>query len=394
MWLINAQTLALEEFLDNAAPSYAILSHTWKTEEVSFQDFRAKDPVTINKLGYTKIKEACAKALEYGYQHVWVDTCCIDKTSSAELSESINSMFKWYEAAEVCFAYLSDVPPTKDATDPAFVKSRWWTRGWTLQELLAPSKLDFFAADWTVIASRDDTASAISSITGINERYLRSPSYGRKSRLGSLATASVAERMSWAARRTTTRTEDIAYCLLGIFGVNMPLIYGEGPKAFIRLQEQIIQTCFDSTLLAWNLSDEYGRPQPYEEAAASSPVRSALKMIVGMDHPWAAREQPHFSDPPVGLLAPGPEHFLLCNDVVECETVLMWTPTSRGLEIELPVSANTWAYAILPCRLRSDPWTLIAIPLTIHEGGAYSRSSHSAMRLAGWYRSTGGLLTE
>ncbi|KAF0323593.1 het domain-containing protein [Colletotrichum asianum] len=390
MWLINTRTLKLEEFFDAAVPDYAILSHTWGSDEVSFQEFNSLnatsgDPADLiikDRAGYPKIIKACGKALEYRLRYVWVDTCCIDKTSSAELSESINSMFRWYENAQICFAYLSDVPATQDATDPAFVNSRWFTRGWTLQELLAPRELLFFASDWTLIASREDTAASVSNITGIDQTYLESSISEQNTRLRLLTEASIAERMSWAARRTTTRVEDIAYCLLGIFGVNMPLMYGEGQKAFFRLQEQILQTCFDSTLLAWNPTDEHGQPLAFDELEPGSSWASAVKMVMGMGHPWSAPEQPHSNALPMGLLAPSPGCFLLCNDIVECETVLDWTPTSRGLEIELPVSDNTWPYAIIPCRLRNDPWSLLALPLDVHDGGAYSRSPLSAMRIS------------
>ncbi|KAH8685328.1 hypothetical protein BGZ61DRAFT_303407, partial [Ilyonectria robusta] len=208
------------------------------------------EPATKLKAGYLKIEQTCKEARKRGLRYVWVDTCCIDKTSSAELSEAINSMFRWYGAAEVCFTYLVDVPPTSNGLYTSFEKSRWFTRGWTLQELLAPKALDFFASDWTFMATRNYLANRISRITGIDEVYLTgSPSPRQNDDL--LRKAHIAEKMSWAAERTTTRKEDIAYSLLGIFGVSMPLIYGGGSRAFLRLQEEIARSAFDPTLLAW-----------------------------------------------------------------------------------------------------------------------------------------------
>ncbi|ROW10296.1 hypothetical protein VMCG_02053 [Cytospora schulzeri] len=249
MRLINAATLRFEEFFGASIPIYAILSHTWENEEVTFEEFLK--PHSTTKDGYIKIKSTCDVALRRGLEYVWIDTCCINKSSSAELTEAINSMFRWYERCELCIAYLVDVAPTGD--DPeGFGSSRWFTRGWTLQELLAPHEVDFFSSDWTPIGTRGKLAGPISRITGVDEVYLVTTKRG--SRFSLLKQASVAERMSWAARRITTREEDIAYCLLGIFGVNMPLIYGEGMNAFIRLQEEILKNCFDPTLLSWNAS--------------------------------------------------------------------------------------------------------------------------------------------
>jgi hypothetical protein len=173
------------------------------------------------------------------------DTCCIDKSSSAELSEAINSMYAWYQRGVVCYAYLSDVqlwstyqPEDADgawvAENPEAVlqvmKSRWWTRGWTLQELIAPPSVVFYAATsqgWSKIGTKGSLIDLVAARTGIRDDILRGLDVKK---------CSVAQRMSWASQRETTRTEDLAYCLLGIFGVNMPLLYGEGSKAFLRLQ--------------------------------------------------------------------------------------------------------------------------------------------------------------
>lgn len=165
----------------------------------------------------------------------------IDKTSSTELSEAINSMFKWYQRSAVCYAYLVDVHSKND-----FTKSRWWNRGWTLQELIAPCSVVFFSSEWDCIGDKSILVSDISKRSRISVDVLLNPNEVSKS--------SGAQRMAWAANRKTTRSEDIAYCLLGIFDINMPLLYGEGRQAFKRLQEEIIRTKQDQSLLAWEYS--------------------------------------------------------------------------------------------------------------------------------------------
>jgi hypothetical protein len=177
-----------------------------------------------------------------------VDTCCIDKTSSAELSEAINSMFRWHEIATICYAYLTDVYSYADS--PEFAKSRWFRRGWTLQELLAPSVLRFFNASWTYIGDRSQLSSVIVAITKIDIHYLDVGLGTNEYRIESIRSAPVARRMSWASERVTMRVEDMAYCLLGIFGVNMPMLYGEGGRAFVRLQEEILKESIDMTIFA------------------------------------------------------------------------------------------------------------------------------------------------
>ena len=253
MRLIHTTRLELKEFFDSDIPRYAILSHRWEADEITFQDYRkgrSKDAA-----GYDKVKKFCAKAAQEGHKWAWVDTCCIDKKSSAELSEAINSMFRWYGNAVVCYAYLSDVYITgeKSADLPqvwGLSKSKWFTRGWTLQELLAPKKVVFLDCDWDAFGTRMTLAHEISTITGIRTVCLLATSIIDSSR----GRVSVAEKMSWASKRTTSRVEDKAYCLLGIFGINMSLLYGEGMKAFLRLQKKIIKDDNDMSLFAWDAS--------------------------------------------------------------------------------------------------------------------------------------------
>ncbi|EJT77365.1 hypothetical protein GGTG_07277 [Gaeumannomyces tritici R3-111a-1] len=267
MWLINVQTMQLEEFMVDP-PRYAILSHTWGSEEVTFADFNHPDQhLRQGKAGWRKIENVCrlSRKREYSYRYVWIDTCCIDKSSSAELSEAINSMYAWYAGAELCYAYLEDVPPPPIKSlvyeqhlfrlhpsvwgscdfgvASAFAGSRWFQRGWTLQELVASRRVYFFGRGWGPIASRDYISHELSLITGIP-----------KAVLGGQANAlhyPVGARISWATDRKTTRPEDIAYSLLGLLDINMPLLYGEGSRAFLRLQEEILRQHEDDTIFLW-----------------------------------------------------------------------------------------------------------------------------------------------
>lgn len=192
-----------------------------------------------------KIRGACAMARREGYEYIWVDSSCINKESSSELSEAINSMYDWYGRAQVCLVFLSDVPKDDDvsARDSAFRRSRWFKRGWTLQELIAPGRVLFFSSEWTFLGTKVTLLDVIYDITRIDGDVLLHTK--------SLDEASVAQRMSWASTRKTTRVEDEAYSLLGIFGINMPTLYGEGAHAFRRLQEEILRRIPDQTLFAW-----------------------------------------------------------------------------------------------------------------------------------------------
>ncbi|RBR24521.1 uncharacterized protein FIESC28_02717 [Fusarium coffeatum] len=250
MRLINTTTLEVEEFFDVSIPEYAILSHTWGDGEVSLQDWADRKNRRF-KPGFQKIIWACTQAVKDQLGYVWVDTNCIDKSSSAELSEAINSMFKWYRRSAVCYVYLEDVPALTfdECTMPnsAFRHARWFTRGWTLQELIAPPNAVFFSSDWTMIATKFKLAPCITEISGIPWSCLLR---GRLSKSHPLRRYSVSQRMSWASGRSTTRIEDQAYSLLGLFDISMPLVYGEGYEAFTRLLGQIIQKYADQSFFA------------------------------------------------------------------------------------------------------------------------------------------------
>ncbi|KAI8721684.1 HET domain-containing protein [Fusarium sp. LHS14.1] len=258
MRLLHTTNLQLETFIGKKTPGYAILSHTWGDDEVLFQDLESA-PVHDwrERRGASKVLGAAAQAASDGYTYIWIDTCCIDKSSSAELSEAINSMYAWYKRSRVCYAYLEDIliPDAK-----LLGLSRWFTRGWTLQELIAPSEVRFFTSSWEFLGSRDQLAKSISEITRIDRNVLK---FGQQTQTP-LEAYPIAQRMTWASGRTTTRTEDMAYCLLGLFQVNMPLLYGEGRKAFRRLQEEILRqsTWKDHSILLHRESGHIFASQP------------------------------------------------------------------------------------------------------------------------------------
>jgi len=248
----------LISFSDEDLPPYAILSHTWiDDQEVTYNELVAR--TGKDKTGYDKIR-FCARQVEAeGLQYFWVDTCCIDKSTSHELSIAINCMFRWYQRATKCYVYLSDVAVPEEIADAttfritweeAFRQSRWFTRGWTLQELLAPPRVEFFSKEGKRLGSKISLEREIHEVTSIPVEVLRGQS---------LAERSVEERMSWADRRMTTLKEDKVYCLLGIFGVFLPLIYGEGEKyATLRLKEEIQKRQKErETEIAHGLPSEY-----------------------------------------------------------------------------------------------------------------------------------------
>lgn len=218
---------------DTEIPPYAILSHTWGDEEVLFKDLA--DDTAENKAGYNKIRFCGAQAERDGLKFFWVDTCCIDKSDSAELQDALNSMFRWYHNAAKCYVYLTDVSAWDADGNPswefAFRNSRWFTRGWTLQELIAPTIVEFFSREDKRLGDKKSLEREIHDITGIPLGALPG---------NTLPDFSIEARMSWVKGRKTTRKEDKSYSLFGIFDVCMPLLYGEGEdRAFERLQEEI-----------------------------------------------------------------------------------------------------------------------------------------------------------
>lgn len=273
MRLLDTDKLEVVLIRDDAIPSYAILSHTWGDNEISLQDMISFNNSQRNSQAFKKIIDAAKLAASHGYRWIWIDTCCIDKTSSAELSEAINSMYRWYESASVCYAYIEDcstgqqeAASNSEARPDACTlqNARWATRGWTLQELIAPNVVQFYTKEWKFIGDKRDPSvcEALTTATGIEAGVLSGQI--------TVAEVSVANRMKWAAKRSTTRPEDLAYCLMGLFGVNMPLLYGEGrDRAFIRLQEQILTITDDQSIFAWKLHSKGGEETMYGLLATS-----------------------------------------------------------------------------------------------------------------------------
>jgi hypothetical protein len=228
---------------DESLPPYAILSHTWiEGQEVIYDELIAG--TGKEKAGYDKLRFCGERAAQDGLQYFWADTCCIDKRNNTELGTAINSMFRWYQRAATCYVFLLDVVIPHDVPDPqlyqitwedAFRRSRWFTRGWTLQELIAPASVEFFSKERKRLGDRISLAQEICGITDLPIEVLRGQSLNK---------FSVDERVSWAARRKTTIKEDKVYCLFGIFGVFMPLIYGEGEEhAYKRLMQELQGEC-------------------------------------------------------------------------------------------------------------------------------------------------------
>lgn len=270
--LINTRTLELEEPKETSI-RYAILSHRW-VDEVTFQEWnhRGGRKEITERRGYVKIRAFCHLAYNDGFDYAWVDTNCIDKTNSSELSEAINSMFSWYRDAARCYVYLHDLkhdPVTGLLPMLDTARCEWFTRGWTLQELLAPQNMWFYSRNWTCIGSKSELSDVLSTLTGIEDMYLCDTQQ--------IYRASVAKRISWASGRQTGKAEDIAYSLLGIFDINMPLLYGEGAiKAFRRLQEEIIKVSTDQTIFAWEWPLDW-KPEALDWVTFFAPSPLAFK---------------------------------------------------------------------------------------------------------------------
>ena len=296
MHLLHTSTRKVQEFSPGQIPPYVILSHRWEDKEISYKDLTEpkRDPSKLK--GWTKLNSFCSLVRQDGWEWAWMDTCCIDRSSSAELSEAINSMYQWYEQAKVCIAYLADISIMKDETGierKRFWESEWFKRGWTLQELLASSEVVFYDRSWKAIGTKTRLKAYVSRATHISIHHLFMPSE-----------ASVAAKMSWASHRQTSRPEDIAYSLLGLFDVNMPLLYGEGEyKAFQRLQYEIVRSRRDESIFAWSWL--------VKETAMFIPILPSLGFALNyVDAPA-----------PPGLLARSPMSFSESGDIVPIDPI-------------------------------------------------------------------------
>ena len=354
---VNRRTKVLE-VADDEATSYAILSHRWTEQEVNYEEIT--DLVKMEKdeqnevrqrLGYQKIHASCEQAKRDKFEWLWVDTCCIDKRSSAELSEAINSMYRWYENSGVCYAYLQDVRSSfPRLASEIYPNSKgwpeWFLRGWTLQEMIAPRNVQFFNEGWESIGNKKILAHTLSRITGVPPHILADG-------LSASNRPCVAQIISWAANRTTTRVEDIAYSLLGLLDINMPMLYGEGRKAFHRLQLEIMRASNDQSIFAWCCgADKLNGRTGSVLADDPSFFQSCDKMEL-MDR-----------DKFIRSLEGIPEEALYS---IEEDRFGIFPITNRGIQLWLPIrphaDSGVLFEAWLPCR--SDPKSDKPVSITL-----------------------------
>ncbi|KAL8959902.1 MAG: hypothetical protein Q9193_003308 [Seirophora villosa] len=309
----------------NESPDYAILSHRWGKTEVTFQMLTSLDwrKSNLDTDQMKKIREACKKARdrEPPIEWLWCDTCCINKNNSEELTTSLNAMFEWYHKATVCYAYLKDVdwdPIRKQiskSVDMPSQESVWFERGWTLQELVAPRYMEFFDRNWNFMGTRDGLSDKLQSVTGIAKDYLTGAA--------SFKQASVATRIGWMAGRTTFEIEDIAYSMLGLLDISIPIYYGEGVKAFTRLQRTLMENSSDESLFAWTTP-----------ANGLTCYRKDDKTPIWAPSRW-------------GLLAPSPDCFSTYRDLVVLPDLYVprlsgsYKWVQRAIKFEMPVKAGT-----------------------------------------------------
>ena len=340
-------------------------------DELVFGDLHDRDEL-VSLPTSSKIRGAQHQAVKDGLDHIWIDTLCIDKSSSAELGEAINSMHRWYQNAEVCYVYLADLegcPRLRDedlrhggATSSRrywgamFRESLWFRRGWTLQELIAPSKLRFYDQGWNLIGDLRDLAATVSDITGIHLSMLQHAKRPED--------FSIAQRMCWAAGRETTRPEDRAYSLLGVLDMSIDIRYGEGMKAFTRLQEAIILQSADQSIFAWE------KTLVREEDVYLKERRDSYL--------WSDDEWTH-------LLAPSPDAFSGAHNIVPCsQASLPYRMTNMGLHITAPVPSGNLDWIVLNCYDKDDPTKAILLNLRCDD--AYIQQEHHVIVGHVWLR--------
>ena len=365
MRLLNTETLKIHDFSAGWKPQYAILSHRWEEDEVDFDD--VLEGKNLEKAGWKKVKAVC-KLVEKYYDWVWMDTCCIAKSSSAELSEAINSMHAWYSQANMCFVYLNDVLAESsdldhwrdiqghgypevtnqldyaESTVIALKASKWFTRSWTLQELVAPKCIYFVDREWRMFGTQTCMHDLIRDITGIDRYAKWKPS--------------IATKMSWASKREATREEDKAYSLLGLFGVHMPLLYGEGEhRAFRRLQLEIIKKSDDESIFAWQ-----------------RPLSSDARLITRTES-WHG-----------GMLADSPRDFLHSSKIIPFPPTTPRPPfamTNKGLEIStvlLRKKSSNGSHAFMPLNCHPDgDENPLAVQLYCYGPRQYARVNQTSL---------------
>ena len=357
------------EFRDEDT-AYAILSHRWieqegETTEVNYEEMirlakmeKDEQDAVRQRLGYQKILNTCERAKRDKFEWLWVDTCCIDKGSSAELSEAINSMYRWYENARVCYAYLHDVLGSSFPTESDGLRYRnskgwpeWFSRGWTLQEMIAPSNVQFFNKNWQPIGNKKTLAHTLAGITGVSQVILMDGLSSNR--------PCVAQIMSWAANRTTTRVEDRAYSLLGLLDVNMPMLYGEGRRAFQRLQLEIIRVSNDQSVFAWDPFAEIRRSgsiladdPSFFRGCDQMELMDRDELVQYFKRDFPERELPSIKEDQFGV----------------------FPITNRGIQIWLPlhncIGSSSVFEAWLPCRIGSSGFPM-AINLALWKSNYY-----------------------
>ncbi|KAI0672180.1 hypothetical protein C8Q78DRAFT_732380 [Trametes maxima] len=279
MRLLNTRSGAFRWFERTADVSYAIVSQVvGEGKDQSYQDIlRVQNAAAFTLEGHASkhclqnssilddarvsptIRRACQLAAGAGYDYVWISSCCVDRTNDVELARTLSDLWDWYSRAGLCYAYLGDVSPVNEDGAASFLEcnqfreSEWHKDPWTLLALCAPPNVVFLAQDWSVLGAKASLATTIEVLTGIDKEILR----GEKC----LHDASIARRMWWASkRRKPVAEEDLAYSLLGLFNVRMPILYGEGPRAFLRLQEEILRTTDDQSIFAWHYHQGHDHP--------------------------------------------------------------------------------------------------------------------------------------
>ncbi|KAI5992780.1 heterokaryon incompatibility protein-domain-containing protein [Pisolithus albus] len=358
---VDPETEVMRELDDNGI-RYAILSHRWGNE-VTYEQMigltamnpRKRDDVR-QRNGYQKIIKSCEQAKKDGYGWLWVDTCCIDKRSSSELSEAINSMYRWYRNSKMCYVYLHDVEEREFPAEQNFSKfsssngwPEWFSRGWTLQELIAPKRATFFNKDWVSIGAKQDMTYTLENITRIPEEVLVDETILRSTE--SRERPCIAHIMSWAVDRKTTRVEDRAYSLLGLFDVNMPLLYGEGLKAFQRLQLEIIRVSSDHSIFAWNRKVRPGR---HRSVLANDPsyFRGCHDIANVAPSRFVEEIEKYICESELAV-ATDQGKLSSFRRSVDSTQLLRWDVTNLGIHTSLPVLSNRDDHslykAILPC---------------------------------------------
>lgn len=374
MYLLNTINFSLVEQLSDPEP-YAILSHTWGKEEVSFKDIHDL-PAARQKTGFSKIDGACQLARSDDFEYIWIDTCCIDKTSSVELSEAINSMYTYYKEAAVCYVYLADVSINDDPhkEHSQFRQARWFTRGWTLQELLAPSgSVCFYAKTWEEVGTRIGLNIVISAVTGIPCAVLTAQKVANE--------YSLAQRMSWASLRQTTWVEDMAYSLMGLFNVHLSIIYGEGWASFRRLQLEIMKSSSDRSILAFGFASSNrcsssaiaDSPAEFENCGDIAVLNDDLE-----DSVLADPERPHYTMTNNGLQISLP--------LLECGSRDRVDAALGGWAHHIPRNMGRSRQARGPGPTRfyfpKGTFTLVCIPLIFKNGAHYARAGGAYHRRA------------